>query len=107
MCISWGSRDKGAEESVAPEVVSRRSHHSSVLFFPSQLPPSAHYFICDQSQIVRMTEDTGAPTPNSAKRRCDEDAASLKRVRVDTQSPVDTTLNLGSGVHQGNKKPPK
>ncbi len=57
-----------------------------------------------------MTEDTGAPTSSSAKRFCDEDAAqgSPKRIRLDTQSPIDVnTLNPRSDDLQGDKKPPK
>jgi hypothetical protein len=60
-------------------------------------------------QIARMAEDTGAPTSSSAKHHCDEDTAqgSPKRVRVDTQPPVNVALNPGSDVLQSNKKPPK
>ncbi|KAN0137009.1 pseudouridine synthase [Lactarius tabidus] len=56
-----------------------------------------------------MAEDTGAPTSSSAKHHCDEDTAqgSPKRVRVDTQPPVNVALNPGSDVLQSNKKPPK
>lgn len=56
-----------------------------------------------------MTEDIGATTSSTAKRRGDEDAAqdSPKRIRVDAQSPVNVALKPGSDDLQGNKKPPK
>ena len=66
--------------------------------------------VATRSQIARMIEDTGVPTSSSAKRPHDEGAAhgSPKRVKVDTQSPIDVnTLNPGSDVLQGNKKPSK
>lgn len=65
--------------------------------------------IATRLQIARMVEDTEAPTSSSAKRGCSEDALqdSPKRVRVDTQSPVNVVLNTGSDDLQGNKKPTK
>jgi len=53
-----------------------------------------------------MTDDTGAPTPSSAKRRCDEDASqgSPKRVRVDQPARDLNPLSHSTEVLQDKKK---
>ena len=65
--------------------------------------------IATRLQTARMAEDTGEPTSSSAKRGCSEDASqdSPKRVRLDTQSPVNVALSTGSDDLQGNKKSTK
>ena len=66
--------------------------------------------VAHRPQKYRMTEDTGAPPSNPAKHPCDEDTAQVcpKRVKVDTQTPIDVNaLKPGSDVLPDNKKPAK
>jgi hypothetical protein len=85
--------------------------HITLCFFPRHISLIGPVIlVAPRSQIARMTEDTGAPPSNPAKQPCDEDTAqaSPKRVRVDTQTPIDmNALNPGSDVLPGNKKPAK